>query len=191
MPVELTPESGSDSRSPVTVAEFKTHARVPFNDDDAYIGILLEAATLSVEKITGRTMLTDVLVVKLCELEDECIRLPRRPLQSVASIEYLDASGATLTVDPSVYVLDRKRGHIHLAWGQVWPLTLDQPEAVTITCSVGYGVAADVPSTLKQAVYQLAGLWYAQREPIISGAIVAEVPFSLRTLLMLEKAPRA
>ena len=52
---------------------------------------------------------------------------------------------------------------------------------------LGYGIEATypeaVPAPLKEAVLQLAGWWYTQREAAITGTIVAEVPFNVREIV--------
>jgi uncharacterized phiE125 gp8 family phage protein len=174
--------------SPVALADFKVHQRIAFDDDDAYVEGLLDAATEAVEKLTGKVMLPRAFERVLCGFTPALeIRLRHRPLVSVTSIEYVDTAGETQTLAADRYTLDLERARIYPAWGTCWPAARLHPGSVTVAYVAGYENAAAVPRTLKQAVTHLAALWYAAREPIVVGTIVADVPYSIKILLGLER----
>lgn len=82
------------------------------------------------------------------------IRIPLPPLVSVQSITYVDTDGATQTLATSVYAVDTasEPGVVSLKYGQTWPSTQCQRNAVTIAFTCGYGTAAAVPERLKSAI---------------------------------------
>ena len=73
-------------------------------------------------------------------------------MQSISSVTYLDADGATQTVAGSVYTLDNADEHgrawVLLQDGEEWPDVGDYGNAVTVTFVAGYGAAAAVPAAL-------------------------------------------
>ena len=169
---------------PITRAEAKSHLRVEHTNDDDLIDVLISAATGYVEEFTGRQLVEATWKLTLDEFS-ETIRLPRPPLISVDSIEYVDVDGATqtLTVMTDYYVDDRSfLARIKPAYGESWPSTREVMEAVIITYTCGYarleGVgsgsgsgsgdgseSADyVPDAIKAAIKLLVADMYEHRE---------------------------
>jgi|SRR5882672_7721153 len=68
------------------------------------------------------------------------VMLPRAPAVAVVSIQFLDMTGAWLTMDPGDYVtnLAMQPGIVAPAFGKIWPITLPQLSAVNITYDAGY-----------------------------------------------------
>lgn len=194
-------QTSAPASEPLSVAEAKAHLRVEVSDDDAYIGNLITAARRYVEKASGRQLVTATwqatydrfprsqnsyagdsgcvtdrpipqpeLQVRRW-LDHISIRLPRSPLQSVSSITYIDATGATQTLSPSLYNVDSisDPGRVAPVWGSYWPITRRQLNAITITFVAGYGAASAVPETYRLAIRQLVAHWYTNREAVATG----------------------
>jgi uncharacterized phiE125 gp8 family phage protein len=112
-------------------------------------------------------------------------RLPRPPLQGVASIVYVAGiSGNTLVVDPATYLVDTSTmpGRIAPTPGSIWPIVKQQLGAVQITFTSGFGTRDQVPETLKLVIRLLVGHWYETREAVVAGNL-AKAPFAVDTLL--------
>jgi uncharacterized phiE125 gp8 family phage protein len=178
MSIELTSEPAVE---PITLAEAKTHLRYDSTDQDTYITGLITVARRTIERWEWRAHLTQTWVMRLDKFPKNApIYLPRPPLQSVTSIQYVDADGATQTFDAGDYDVDTKAqpGRIKPAYGEVWPTT--RPgivNAVTVTYVAGYGDAAsDVPEETKHAIKLM--LTHAWRNPelVVSGTIVSKIP---------------
>ncbi len=95
------------------------------------------------------------------------IELPIAPLQSVTSIKTFSSDNTETTYDSSNYFLDTTSvlGRIIRNSGSLWPTALRTRNAIEIVYVTGYGASATaVPGALKQAVLQLAGHWYENRE---------------------------
>ncbi len=112
------------------------------------------------------------------------IELGHDPVQSIASITYIDVNGATQTLSTDVYALDSTiPSRIILKPNQSWPSTMNTPNAVTVEYVCGYGDApTSVPEGVKLAIKFLAGHWYDNRIPV-SSSPSPEIMFTLRTLL--------
>lgn len=169
---------------PVELAQVKSHCRVDGNDDDSLLTMLIAVARASAEHRTGRQLITATydLVLSAFPSGDAAIRVPVPPLQSVTSIAYIDTTGATQTLNASKYVVDTVSapGRISPAYGESWPATRSDYNAVTIRFIAGYGAnASAVPTPIKQWMLMQIATLYAQREMIAQGQPVNEIGRSL------------
>lgn len=173
---------------PFTTAEAKSHLRVDVTDDDTLIDNLVTAARTRMETDTGRALTTqtwDLVLDSFPDDDDEAIKIPKAPLQSVTSITYVDTDGATQTWDSSKYIVDTdsEPGRITPAYSESYPTTREQVNAVTIKFQCGYGDAStDIPDDLLQAMRMLIGHWYEHREAVQSGVAVNTVPMAYKFL---------
>lgn len=96
------------------------------------------------------------------------------------------------TLSPRLYQVDVKTdpGRIAPAYGQVWPQTrCETLNAVTIRFVCGYGLAAAVPKTIKQAMLLMIGHWFEHREEV-SDFELFPVPSAVDMLLMPHRVLR-
>jgi uncharacterized phiE125 gp8 family phage protein len=186
---------------PVSLVEAKLHLRVEHDVDNDLITSLLKAARQFAETWTGRAFVTQTWQLKMDRFpstegrklwpRDErdpsggVIRIPKPPLSSLTSVQYVDTAGATQTLASSKYYVDTSTepGRMVPASGESWPFVRDQTAAVTITFVAGYGAAADVPDGIKVAIKLLAASWYENREALKVGVAVATMPLAVESLL--------
>lgn len=176
---------------PVTLSEAKLHLRQDNAEDDALITALIVAAREWCENYTRRSF-----VRRTYDLRMDCwpseIRLPRAPVSSITSIQYVDDSGTqTLATDQYQTDIYSEPARIVPAYGVVWPvLKSGEINAVTVRYITGYGPgtgsptdhAENVPDALKAAMKLCIGAWYEHREQIAAVQIF-EVPFAVKALL--------
>ena len=180
------------SIDPVTTAEAKTHMRVETADDDTYIAGLISAATAYAQDRTGRQFINATFKLRLDKFMATELWLPRTPLSSVTSIQYVDSNEATQTLASSKYKVDTYSmpGRVKQADGESWPAVSDNPQAVVITFVAGYGTGTtDVPEGIRLAIRMLTSHWYESREPVVIGTIVAKIPTTVDALLMQYRVP--
>lgn len=132
--------------------------------------------------ILGRALITQTWTLKTRRFpwradvihRDLRMRLPLPPLQSVASVQYVDTDCSTQTLATSEYtVIAGEDGALVPAYGKTWPSTRDVPEAVTVTFVAGYGDAADdVPGAIRAAGLMLVADLYEQRSAQEVGTIM-------------------
>jgi uncharacterized phiE125 gp8 family phage protein len=94
----------------------------------------------------------------------QAIELPRAPLVSVESVQYIPGSDAQYrALDPSRYMVDKSStpGRIYPALNTYWPAPQVVANAVKIDFTAGYEV---VPESIKVAMLLMIGAWYSQRE---------------------------
>ena len=168
---------------PITWAECMAHLRLDDETEKNYIESLIVAAREYAEQATGRALMTQTWELKLDRFPPVIV-VPFPPLQS-ATISYVDTNGTTQTLGTGVYTVNTSAepGRIYEAYNQTWPSVRDQEDAVTVTYVAGYTSASAVPQTIKQAMMILVTHWFAVREPIITGTIVADTPMSVQSLL--------
>jgi len=174
---------------PLTLAEAKLHLRYESTDEDDRITSLIKAARIHAEMFTGKAMITQTFTWKLDGFPTY-FRVPRSPLQSVTSIAYLDANNASQTLASSVYSVDTYsvQPRIVLAFNQVWPVTYDAIDCVTVTFVAGYGASgSSVPETLRQAMLLLIGHWFESREEVVLGTIATKLPTAAEALMWGER----
>ncbi len=162
---------------PIDVAEAKAHCNVDFGDDDALITALIAAATVHLDGYTG--ILGRALVTQSWRQDfgvfADCLRLPLEPVSAIDSVKYFDAANGEQTVATAVYSLqtDDLGSYVILNDGQSWPSEIyDRPDAVRVTFTAGYGAAADVPQSIKQAMFFMICDWYETRSSAVYGVTV-------------------
>jgi uncharacterized phiE125 gp8 family phage protein len=174
------------TQEPVTLTEAKAQLRLDIPDDDGLLAGYLIAAREYIEGQIKRDLVTktwDYVIDGTWPVRGyrQYIRLPVNPVQSVVSVKYVDDSGATQTLDPSLYTVAARTSYSYItpAYDVVWNTTRRVPEAVTVRFVSGY---TECPQDLKVAVMLLAGHFYENREAV-SVRAVHEVPFTVDALI--------
>ena len=187
MPLALTRTIGPTAE-PLSLVEVKQHLRLTHDSEDALLVLYLQAARDYVERVTRRQLLPATYTLKLDAFGGRAIALPRPPLQSVTSIAYLDTAGASQTLAATVYGVDTasEPGRVYLKYGQSWPSTYSQLQAVTITYIAGWTGDTTLPHGLKMALLLLMGHLYEHREATVEKALV-DIPHGLTRLLWLHR----
>jgi uncharacterized phiE125 gp8 family phage protein len=178
----------------ITREEARTHCRAEaFTEEDALFDALIAAAYKHAESITGAIFAerTESLVLDGFPGSDTSIELPWIPVQTVDSVEYVDPEGVTQTLNAPPLRLDTRPLYPTLApqWDTEWPDTIDEPESVTITATVGYA-DDDLPGDVRCALLLIIGHLYANREASVIGTSTGELPFGVKALLSHYKIPR-
>lgn len=180
---------------PVSIEQAKEHIRVPFDDDNTYIGALVKAARHRVEEWSGRQLINASWTFNLNRFPgSDTILLPWSPLSSVTSVKYVDTGGNTQTVSSDVYDSDAATiiPKIFLKYNQSWPSDVrGGTNDVEIIFIAGYGaVASAVPDAAKQAILMMVSHWYEHREPVVLGTIASAIPETIEALISLIEVPQ-
>jgi hypothetical protein len=179
---------------PADLQAMKLYLRVDSNFEDQTIQDLICAAGAYAEAETGRTALQTTYRMMLdrfpltpgleyiagmpalpvppvtnrwpLDPSAWAIFIPRAPLVSVASLQYLDPSGTLQTWASDQYNVDSdsEPGRITATIGTSWPAVQFGPGAVQIAFTAGYASSQALPSSFNQAIRMLVAHWYANRE---------------------------
>lgn len=178
---------------PLTVWDLEHHLKVDLSyvSEQEYVSGLIKAARGYAEGVLQRALVTQTWEMVGDALPtDGKISIPRPPLQSVESITLIDSEGAEHTVDPASYVVETTEtpGRVVRVAGRPWPsVTLRAAGAVRVRFVAGYGGPEAVPERIKQAMTLLIGHWYENREAVVIGTVVTEIPMTVRALLAFDR----
>ena len=188
MSISLQWNSNTGSE-PLALADVKNFLKVDSTDttDDTLITGLITAARERAEVITGRSLITSNWTYWLdCFpygwqentgparntinrfqnwwADNQVLRIPKTPLQSVTSVQYMPSYGGTYqTLSPSLYTVDTASnpGCISPVSNYYWPFSWTIRNAVQIEFVAGYG--SFVPQTILVAMRLLITDWWENR----------------------------
>lgn len=162
MRLELVTAPASE---PITLADAKKFLRVTHAHEDDLIGLLITAARQAAEARTGRALITQTW--RLQGIPDgDIVKLPHSPVAAITSVA--DGRGA-LGVDDYAAVL-----------GDFAKIGARWQGEVTIIYSAGYGSAGTaVPANIRLWMQMRICTLYENREQVVIGADVAELPSAL------------
>ena len=187
---------------PVSLAEARLWLRIDSDDtaQDSVITMLIAAMRRYAENYTGRAFVSRALRLTLGDWPYHAkwgvlIELPSPPLISVDAFKYTDTDGVLQTLASTQYVVHEWRAP---AWivpaysGGIpvtWPTIRLVPDSLQIDFTAGYTegagspteqaeAAENVPDSLKLWMHARIATLYEQREQLIVGTIVAQVPWN-------------
>jgi uncharacterized phiE125 gp8 family phage protein len=172
---------------PVSLAEAKDHLRISDAAADGILTGYLLAARQHLETTYGIALAAQTFDLVLDDLpcsSTKPIELPRNPVQSITSVQYVDVNGATQTWAGANYFLDSNRQPARLlpVSGQPWPTVLNIANAVTVRFVAGYA-ATKVPEQIRHALLLLVSHFHENREPVNVGNIITPMPMSIDALM--------
>lgn len=178
----------------VEVWEVKEQARIDALDEDALVERLIKAATQAAENYTGLGLVTQTWQMALSGFPSGQIVLPRRPLQGVVAIDYVDGDSiaqsvdATILGDASLYTISgvgsqRTFGSIAPAAGTNWPTG----SQVEVSWSVGFGDdSTGLPDLIRHAIIVMVATWFDQR---LDRPMVGQMPSETQIMLSHWRRP--
>lgn len=163
---------------PLTLAQVKAHLRIDadITDDDTLLASLIPAARGQAEHRTRRRFGVQTWQRVLDAFPSGPIILPDPPVAAVTSITYDDTAGTPQTLDPAAYRARTAGEPASIRPVTSWPATLAEEGAVRITYTCGITSADPRWPALLAWMLLAIGTWYANREALIIGAAVAELP---------------
>jgi hypothetical protein len=105
---------------------------------------------------------------------------------TVVSVKYNDNDGVLQTVSSDDYTLDtydEKLPVLKAAYNVVWPVPRHEKNAVRVQFTAGFGLAADVPELMKEALILLVGHLTNRQSQLENGVTVAHVPRAIERQL--------
>ena len=168
--------------SPIlSLSEVKLHLNVTHADEDAYIGLLIDAATASIDGPNGIGM---AMVHQTYRLTLDClpavVQLPIYPVHSIDTVRINEE-----VLDPaSLFLVPGNPATLFVAA----PVHVVKPASVQIDYVAGFGTTgADVPADLRAAALLIIGHLYANREAV-SALSLRETPLGVQSILARYRA---
>lgn len=188
--------------TPISLEEAKAHLREDSDDFNDEIEAFIEAATDycdGPQGFLGRAIIDQTWELTLDSFPG-CgwsrhgsttaeIKIPMPPLIEIVSIRYDDADGVEQTLATTSYTVDARSEPGWVLPVGSWPTTFSGINAVRIRFRCGYldqGASPpeeNVPGSIKAAIKLIVGNLYANRETIVIGESVSEIPMSAEFLL--------
>lgn len=171
--------------TPVSLTEVKAHCRVDDNHSDGVLTALLNAAVDHLDGwhgILGRALVTQTWRQDFDGFE-RCMRLPLGPVASITSVTSRNAAGQLATVSSEDYSLkaDAVGSYVRFKDDYSFPTDLNETSAVSVTYDAGVA-AADVPASIKAAIFLLVSHWNENREAVTAGSM-SELPLGVKALI--------
>lgn len=147
---------------------------------DEHLTRLIKTATANVERYTRRALINQTWKLSLCEWPCHGrVYLPRPPLVSISSIQYVAESGTLTSLNSSLYQVadDRKPAFVAPAYGLTWPVVRSETvEPIEITYVAGYGANhSSIPDEFKNVIYELVAFRFMFR-----GDVDTDIPKHIR-----------
>lgn len=177
---------------PITIEEAKAHLRLDGDDDNALVESLLDGAVDYCDGPTGflgRALIDQTweLVLDSFPACDKEIKIPMPPLIEVVSVKYDDGAGEEQTLSSDQYTVDSVSEPGWLLPVGSWPSTYDGVNAVRVRFRCGFlggsPLGETVPGAIKAAIKLILGNLYANRETIVLGQSVDEIPQTAQLLM--------
>lgn len=150
---------------PLTLDQVKQQLNIAINntDHDLELADLISQAREQWEGDTDTVCCTSTWRVKHQSMQDP-LKLPKRPIQSVTSIQYYDGANNLQTLSTSIYNFDAPKREIRRQYLKVFPVSLFRWDAWTTTYVCGYSVDGTlVPNIAKRAMLLLVGYYFENR----------------------------
>jgi uncharacterized phiE125 gp8 family phage protein len=170
----------------ITIHTAKKQCEIGVSDSthDTHLHRLIVGAVSDVERFTRRALITQTWEFTQNRFPAWDLALPRPPIQSVDSIEYIDDNGVTQTLSSSLYQVNGNSPVVVCpAHDQVWPSTRPSTlDAVTITFTAGYGTdSTTIPAEFQNVIAELVAFRFMNRGDV-QGKMPDHIMWSLKSL---------
>tara|TARA_R100000655_G_scaffold70678_4_gene108963 strand:+ start:1002 stop:1571 length:570 start_codon:yes stop_codon:yes gene_type:complete len=167
----------------VSTADLKTHLRITFSNDDTYIETLAMAAQQTLEKFCNIFLLETECNQYGFEISDLEILFKSPILSTFTPVLYVNQSASWVAQSGVEFITNSKPARMYLN-----NTTIDTPDTnVTqkykVNYKVGYDSASDIPKPLIQAIKIIVADMYENRQSVIVGKTVAEIPKTAEYLM--------
>lgn len=165
------------STEPLTYAEAKAFLRLNDDSEQSLVTSMITAARLVVEEHTGRPLISQIWAMQFDkdELSTLVRNINKAPLLSVEDIKYYDSANTLQTLSPSSWEADIYGNPARFRLKTV-PQVYDRMNALQVNFTCGYANAASVPQDIKAAMYFILGHIYENRQDVVTGTQVNEMP---------------
>lgn len=173
---------------PVTLAEMRAQIGITQATDtasDSTITRRIIEARMWAENYMQRALITQTQEIRLDRFPAGAIKMPYPNLLTVVSVKYVDGDGTLQTWSSANYVVDTYDhiGSVRPAYSLSWPSTRDEPNAVRVQYTCGYGPAkTDVPDLIREGIMLLVGHWMNFQPGLESGITISRVPYAVKDI---------
>lgn len=176
MQIPYLTRTAEPEAEPVTLTEAKLYLRVDVENEDSLITHLIKTARQTAEEYLAKSIVTQSWRLQFDFYTPETVNLPRSPVQTVDSVKIIAQDFSETTLSISAYKLNAGKEQIFFS-----AAPLGQIIQINYTC--GYGLAANVPATIKHGILEHVAYMFEKRGE-------EELPQNVRKLLAPYKTVR-
>jgi uncharacterized phiE125 gp8 family phage protein len=169
---------------PLTYSEVKAFLRLNDDSEQTFVTTLITIARQIVEGQTWRPLISQTWALQFdaFELNLFISNINKAPIISIDSVTYYDVNNALQTLSPTLYETDIYGNPARFRLKSI-PNVYDRMGALIVNFVCGYTNAAAVPQAIKQAMLLIIGHLYENRQDVVTGTQVNEIPMASRYLL--------
>jgi len=173
----LTPPAAE----PLSRADAKRFLRLEHDTDDELIEALIASARREVELATRRVLVTQRWRIVLHRWPTSGrVLSPVNPLKALEAVRVFDETSVADPVDTAVFAVDNASVPAIIDCSRLnIPAPGRSVAGIELDVSAGYGLAADVPAPLVQAIRLLVARSYESRDRVMPDAL----PHTVATLI--------
>ena len=165
----------------VSTADLKEHLRITFNNDDNYIVALESAAVKTVENFCNIFLLETELTQYGFNISDVEILFKSKHLTGTTPVLSVYSGGAWEFITAS------KPPRMYLNNTTISTPDSDITQKYKVVYKVGYSSTGDIPKPLTQAIKIIVADMYENRQSVVVGKAVSEVPKTAEYLMQQYK----
>ena len=169
---------------PLTYAEVKAFLRLNDDSEQTFVTTLITIARQIVEGQTWRPLISQSWALQFdkSELNLFISNINKAPIISIDTVSYYDTDNVLQTLSPTLYETDIYGNPARFRLKSI-PTVYDRMGALIVNFVCGYTNAAAVPQAIKQAMLLIIGHLYENRQDVVTGTQVNEMPLASRYLL--------
>ena len=169
---------------PLTYAEVKAFLRLNDDSEQTFVTTLITIARQIVEGQTWRPLISQTWSLQFdkSELTLFISNINKAPIISIDTVSYYDTDNVLQTLSPTLYETDIYGNPARFRLKSI-PSVYDRMGALIVNFVCGYTNAAAVPQAIKQAMLLIIGHLYENRQDVVTGTQVNEIPMASRYLL--------
>ena len=169
---------------PLSYSDVKAYLRLNDNSEEAFVTSLITVARQIVEGQIWRPLISQTWAMQFdySEIGTNIYNINKAPLLSVTDVKYYDEDDTLQTLAASQYEVDIYGSPARFRLINL-PKLKDRMNALQLNFTCGYTNAAAVPSPIKQAMYLIIGHLYENRQDVVTGTQVHQIPDSSKYLL--------
>jgi uncharacterized phiE125 gp8 family phage protein len=169
---------------PLSYSDVKAYLRLNDDSEQAFVTSLITVARQIVEGQIWRPLISQTWAMQFdySEIGTNIYNINKAPLLSVTDVKYYDEDDTLQTLAASQYEVDIYGSPARFRLINV-PKLKDRMNAMQLNFTCGYTNAAAVPSPIKQAMYLIIGHLYENRQDVVTGTQVHQIPDSSKYLL--------
>tara|TARA_R100001163_G_C5068278_1_gene208289 strand:+ start:4321 stop:4893 length:573 start_codon:yes stop_codon:yes gene_type:complete len=168
----------------VSTADLKTHCRISTSEDDTYLEALESAARQTVEEFCNIFLLETSVTQYGFELIDTRV-LFKSPIYGGSSTRafYVYKSGAWTSQSDVEFITESEPARVYTENANLDEPDSDIKQKYKVTYKVGYDSVSDIPNPLIQAIKIMVATMYENRQSVIVGKTVSEIPKTAEYLM--------